>query len=351
MLDAFSIENQILSNDNESKSSPHVLLIGGAGYIGSILTEMLLDRGWRVRVLDNLIYDQDSLSSFSVNEQFSFIKNDVCDLHSQVEAIKGIDCVVFLAEIVGDPSCAYLPQTALKTNFLAVNSMATLCSHTNINRFVYTSSCSVYGASTDPEELLNEQSELNPLSHYARMKIHSEQALFNQLNPMFSPTILRLGTVFGHSHRPRFDLVVNTFAKNAFYDKSITVNGGGQWRPNVHVKDVARAIMKVIDSPIDLVCKKIFNVGGDSENFTIKSIAELTKTIFPQCNITYNKSDSDLRNYRVDFSRINKLLDFKSKYSVSDGLEELKEVFESNLIAKVDDIRHSNINSIMGREN
>ena len=167
---------------------------------------------------------------------------------------------------------------------------------------------------------------------------------------MFSPTILRLATVFGHSHRPRFDLVVNTFARNAFFDKTLTVNGGDQWRPNVHVKDVARAITTVIEAPIKEVQKKIFNVGGNRENHTIKSLAELTKTIFPQCRVSCKKSDEDLRNYRVSFDRIRNILDFEPEYSVSDGLKELKSVFESDLITEINDPKYSNIASIMEKE-
>jgi nucleoside-diphosphate-sugar epimerase len=281
---------------------------------------------------------------------FSFIEGDVCNLHTQTESIKGIDCVVFLAEIVGDPSCEYLPQTALKTNYLAVNSMATLCAHANINRFIYTSSCSVYGASANPEDLLNEESALSPVSHYARMKILSEQTLFNQLNPLFSPTILRLATVFGHSHRPRFDLVVNAFAKNAYYDESLTVYGGNQWRPNVHVKDVARSIIKVIDAPLNIVKKETFNVGSNSENYTIKSLSELTKKVFQDCTVHVDDSNPDKRNYRIDFSKIKEILGFDHKYSVKDGLKELKEVFELELINKVNDKKHSNIQTFMDRD-
>jgi len=335
---------------NHTSVEPHVLVVGGAGYIGSILTEMILKKGWRVRVLDNLIYEQDSLSSFNKMDRFSFINGDICNLDTQVEIIEDIDCVVFLAEIVGDPSCEYLPQSALKTNYLAVNSMATLCSHTNINRFIYTSSCSVYGASSNPDELLNEQSELGPVSHYARMKISSEQALFNQLNPLFSPTILRLATVFGHSNRPRFDLVVNAFAKNAYYDKSLTVYGGDQWRPNVHVKDVARAIIKVINSPLDKVGKEVFNVGSNDENYTIKNLSELAKTVFQDCKVNFDTANSDKRNYRVDFSKLSDILNFNCNYSIIEGLEELKNIFESGYITDPNNKKYSNIQTLVERE-
>ena len=349
MLHGINQKKEINLNSKTNQKIPHVLIVGGAGYIGSVLTEILLQTGYRVRVLDNLLYDQDSLSKFMQMERFSFIQGDVCDLHNQVEAIKGVDCLVFLAEIVGDPSCEYLPETALKTNYLAVNSMATLCAHANINRFIYTSSCSVYGASSDSKKLLNEQSELNPVSHYGRMKILSEQVLFNQLNPLFSPTILRLSTVFGYSLRPRFDLVVNTFAKNAFFDSKLTIFGGDQWRPNVHVKDVADAIIKVINAPLAKVKKEVFNVGGNSENYTINDIAEMTRNVFSDCKVFANYENIDKRNYKVDCSKIQNILDFQTGYTVLDGLQELKKIFNSGILVDENNNKYSNIKSLMGK--
>ena len=351
ILERYSNAKDFNYTSNKKYKYPHILIVGGAGYIGSILTEMLLKLGWRVRVLDNLLYSQKSLYSFMGLEEFSFLQGDVCDLNTQVESIKGIDCVVFLAEIVGDPSCEYLPERALKTNYLAVNSMATLCAHTNINRFIYTSSCSVYGASPLSETVLNEHSELNPVSHYGRMKILTEQVLFNQLNPLFSPTILRLATVFGHSHRPRFDLVVNTFAKNAYYNGELTIHGGKQWRPNVHVKDVARAIINVIDAPLERVKKETFNVGGNTENYTIIDIANFTREVFLGSKIIIEDDLLDKRNYRVEFSKIHNVLGFKPEFSVIQGLQELKTIFDSGMIRKPNDKKYSNIESLVGAAN
>ncbi len=207
-------------------NNPHILIVGGAGYIGSVLSSLLLKKNWRVKVVDNFLYDKHSIEKLIENPNFTIIKKDICDLNVQINAIKDIDSVVFLAEIVGDPSCSLLPQDSIKTNYLAVNSMATLCSYMNINRFVYTSSCSVYGASKDSNSILNENSAINPVSLYARIKSSSEKAILSILNPNFNPTILRLATVFGPSLRQRFDLVVNTFAKNAFSKQKIIVNGG-----------------------------------------------------------------------------------------------------------------------------
>ena len=309
---------------------PTVLVVGGTGYIGSVLTDELLALGFEVKVLDIDLYDQGCNTKFIQHERFTYIKADICDLHAQVDAVKDVEGVVFLAEIVGDPSCAYVPERALKTNFLAVSSMALLCGHLIINRFIYTSSCSVYGASEDPDVLLNENSYQNPVSLYARMKSQTEQYLLSSLNPLFAPTILRLATVFGHSFRPRFDLVVNTFAKGAFFDSEITVHGGSQWRPNVHVKDVCSAIINTLNAPIETVSRKVFNVGGNINNHTIMELAESAVEVFRGCRLKINEDVTDKRNYRVDFSKIENELGFRPEYSVEAGLMELRDYFSRN---------------------
>ena len=226
--------------------------------------------------------------------------------------------------IVGDPSCQYVPASALKTNYLAVNSMAALCSHMHISRFIYTSSCSVYGASLDPNVMLDEKSELNPVSHYARMKIASEEALFNQTNPLFSPTILRLGTVFGISHRPRFDLVVNAFSKDAYTNGVLNVNGGSQWRPNVHVADVGDTIIRFIEAPIDKISREVFNVGSEGGNYTIGKLAEVVADMYPGCRVETNESASDLRNYRVKFDKLKERLGYEPKLTIRHGVRRTK---------------------------
>ena len=327
-------------------SDMHVLIVGGAGYIGSILANQLLNKGWRVRILDNLMYGQDCIEQFNSSDRFSFLQGDVCNLNTQVEAIEGVDCVVFLAEIVGDPSCQYVPEIAFKTNYLAVNSMVTLCATLRINRFIYTSSCSVYGATTNPNEYLTEESELNPVSHYARMKIASEEALLNQLSQSFAPTILRLSTVFGDSYRPRFDLVVNTFAKDAFSKGIINVHGGDQWRPNVHVKDVADAITQVIEAPIEDVGKQIFNIGSGKNNHTISEIAEITTEVFPGCQIKTTRDVADRRDYKVDSKKFEKLFGLAPVRSVKMGMLELLEGFVSGNIENLNDKKYSNIESL-----
>jgi len=339
------------NSNSDVLGDPQILVVGGAGYIGSVLVNILLEQGFRVRVLDSLLYAQDSLSKLGDNQRLSVMCKDVTDINVMVEAVKGIDAVVFLAEIVGDPACSFMPSAALKTNYLAVNSMAALCSHLNINRFIYTSSCSVYGANKNRNKLLKESSELRPVSHYGRMKILSEQAMLVQYNPLFSPTILRLATVFGNSYRPRFDLVVNTFAKEAYFNKSIEVWGGNQWRPNVHVRDVAQAIITVLKAPLEKVRKQIFNVGRNSENYTINELATLAKQVFPDCKIERNDDSVDNRNYKIGFGKIEEHLGYRAQLTVIDGLNELKEVFDSGAISAPDDERYSNISALRGHFN
>ncbi len=324
---------EILQKKNKKKylseiKKPHILVVGGAGYIGSVLTSLLLKKGWRVKIVDKLLYEKKSLDQFKNNKNFSLINKDICDLSVQIEAIKDIDCVVFLAEIVGDPSCAAKPEDALKTNYLAVSSLANLCSYMSINRFVYTSSCSVYGANNLIDGFLDEESPLNPVSHYARIKLMSEKILLSQSNYFFSPTILRLATVCGTSFRNRFDLVVNTFARNAFFSGKITINGGSQWRPNIHVEDVAKGIIKVIEAPIAKVENQIFNLCNDSQNFVINELGNKVKSIFPKCKIIKSNKNFDKRDYKVVSSKIKKILNFEASKTVEDVLIEFKKLFE-----------------------
>ena len=331
--------------DTIKSDGPQVLVVGGAGYIGSILVSILSMKGWRVRVLDNMLYRQTSLDNIK-DERISVVRGDVTNINDVVAAIEGIDAVVYLAEIVGDPACAYTPERALKTNYLSVANMAHLCSYLNINRFIYTSSCSVYGGSPNPESSLTESSELNPVSHYGRMKIMAEQAVLSIPYSLFTPTILRLATVFGFSYRPRFDLVVNTFAKNAFFKKYIEVFGGEQWRPNIHVRDVAMAIIKILEAPLDKVSRQIFNVGSGQGNHTINELAGMVAEIFPGVLIRQQGRSKDPRNYKVDFTKIKDILGYKAGISVREGLKELREVFERQEITNPEDPRYSNIEAI-----
>ena len=332
--------------------APHhrrALIVGGAGYIGSVLTRRLLEDGWSVRVLDLFLYGHQSLEG--LDGDIEIVTGDAKDIDTLVDAVDGVDAVVYLAELVGDPAVSQAPQTALKTNYLAVTTLANLCEYLNINRFVYTSSCSVYGASKSPDELLTEQSSTVPVSLYGKIKLLVEEAVLamaRRPNQLFAPTILRLGTVYGASPRARFDLVVNTLTKNAATRGAIDLFGGEQWRPHVHVDDVARAIRTVLDAPLDTVRAQLFNVGSTEQNFTINALGDIISEEFPSLVINRNYAEVDPRNYRVDCCKIGEALGFETARTVTDGVRELKTVLESGVLGDPDQPRFSNLQTVQG---
>lgn len=344
------IDLQSLSRVTElgfTVSPRSALVIGGAGFIGSMLTRKLIEGGWSVTVLDSFLYGTDSLEGLDdLNPgRLRVIRGDVRNIDTMVEAVSGVDAAIYLAELVGDPAVSMAPQMALKTNYLAATALAHLCAYLNVNRFVYTSSCSVYGASADPEALLTELSPTAPVSLYGKMKLLVEEAILataTQPNRLFAPTILRLGTVFGLSHRARFDLVVNTLVKEACKHGRIRLFGGDQWRPQVHVSDVARAILQVLEAPLDRVRAETFNVGSTDQNHTIAELGVFAAEVFPGLEVIREADASDPRSYRVSCDKIRDALGFHTEISVPDGMKELKSAIGSGRITDLDAPRYSN---------
>lgn len=337
----------ITSKGTENNSHIKVLIIGGMGYIGSRLTNLLLNKNFSVKVVDNLLYNQNFLSTFEEDTNFEFIQGDICDLNTQLEAVKDVDAVVYLSEIVGDPACKSFPEKSLKTNYLALCALSTLCAHLKISRFIYTSSCSVYGSTTDPSLTLTESSQVNPLSHYARMKLESENFLLNIKNNFFHPTILRLGTVFGYSYRQRFDLVVNKFVKDSFLFNRINIQGGKQFRPNIHVDDISEAIVSILDSPLDKINNSIFNLSNGSENKNIIELAEEISSVIKNTKIIIDNKISDNRNYRVSSKKIHDTLGIHANTSIKDGVVDLYNKLKNNKFSDIGSPKYSNIEFLL----
>ena len=307
--------------EQKFKSIERVLVIGGGGYIGSILVRKLLEKGYKVRILDQFIYGEESIQGLE-HPSLEIIRGDTRHIETLTRCLDDVDAVVHLAELVGDPACALNPILTQETNYFATLLIASICKYYQINRFIYLSSCSVYGDSGEEGRLI-EESALNPMSLYAKMKISSENTLRELTDDNFMPTILRLSTVYGHSHRPRFDLVVNTLTAKALKDGKITIFGGNQWRPNVHVADVAKAIILVLEASLDKVGKQIFNVGSDEQNYTILEIGKLINEEVPSASLIVEDKVSDRRNYRVSFKKIRETLNFKPDNSLKDGIREI----------------------------
>ncbi|HEY2773583.1 MAG TPA: SDR family oxidoreductase [Candidatus Binatia bacterium] len=317
-----------------------VLVTGGAGYVGSHLVRRLLERGYRVRVLETFLYGNAGLRGIRPHPHLEIQYGDICNIRDMMRAASGARAVIALAALVGDPACEVDRE---ETTSINIESTKLLCHvvrhHPDLGRIVFASSCSVYGATEGL--VLNEGSRLNPVSFYARTRIVSEQILQRELDGR-SVVMLRLGTVFGASPRPRFDLMINTMTCRAAATGSITVTGGEAWRPHVHVRDVAEAFLVAAESSSEIVSGEIFNVGSDENNFTISATAEMVAARIPGTRIDNGGRVDDLRSYRVSFDKIRHVLGFTASVSIEQGIDEVKDLLER---ARIDwtDARYSNV--------
>lgn len=315
-----------------------VLVVGGAGYIGSLLVAELLQSGYKVRVLDSLLYGREPLRTVENNPDLELMLGDCRNIRDVVKAVRGVDAIVHLAAIVGDPACDQDREAALEINYAATRMLIEIAKGHGVERFVFASSCSVYGA-TDVE--VDEASKVNPISLYAQTKVDSERALLAAASEEFHPTVLRFATVFGLGHRPRFDLVVNLLAARAMQDGTITIYNGEQWRPFIHVRDTVEAIVSTLGAPVRMVSGEIFNVGDARLNHTLHSVAEIIREIHPDTQVEH-VVNADRRNYRVTFDKIRQRLGFTATYSIRDGVEELKKAFDERVILDYKDLRYHN---------
>ena len=304
-----------------------VLVTGGAGYIGNYVVEDALRRGHEVRVLDKFLFGDAALGVLSDDDRLEIQQGDIRHIEDLAYAVEGMDAVVHLAGIVGDPACDVNEQATQSVNVEATKALVEVCKLHDIKRLVFASTCSVYGASELME--LNEGSHLNPLSRYAESKIDSEEIILHDTHDEFAaenditPTILRLGTIFGWSRRMRFDLVVNLLTAKAVLEEDIPVYGGEQFRPLVHVHDAARAFVDVLEAPIDTIDHEIFNVGDNELNYQIKQVGLLVEEQVPGAEVRFVEHKEDDRTYRVSFDKINHILGWEAERTISEGVEEI----------------------------
>ena len=327
------------ANQPRPAENDHVLVVGGAGYIGAVLVRKLLDRGAKVRLLDSLVYGDAAIADVFEHPNLEFLQGDCRNIQDVVKAMTGVGSVIHLAAVVGDPACEQDRQNALEINYSATRMMVEIAKGHGVQRFLFASSCSVYGAS---DIVMNEQSKTVPVSLYGKTKIDSEKVLLDARSKDFHPVILRFATVFGLAPRPRFDLVVNLLTAKARQEGVITIFNGEQWRPFIHVDDIARALVETLYAPIGNVSGEIFNVGDDRLNFTLSQIAGKIRQYFPDTEVQH-VDNSDSRNYRVSFQKIRSQLGFECQRTIEDGIIEIRDAFDNRLIYDYNEAFYSNV--------
>jgi nucleoside-diphosphate-sugar epimerase len=332
------------SGGTPTQQPSHICVVGGAGFLGSILVELLLDEGYQVTILDAFLYGDEGIRHLLDRPGLSLVPGDLRDITAAVQAFRHADAVVHLGALVGDPACDIDERLTLEINRDATAKAAAIARGLGIDRFVFASTCSVYGASGD---LLHEDSPLAPISVYARSKVESEQHLLAHSGNGFSPTVLRFGTLYGHSQRERFDLVVNLLTAQAVATGEITVFGGTQWRPFVHVRDGAEAILASLRAPCAAVGGRVFNVGADDENHTLAQIAEIISHVVPGVRVHMAPATAQEADYRVSFACIRSAIGFAPRRTVADGVAEIAASISCGAVPDYTDARYSNYKALI----
>jgi nucleoside-diphosphate-sugar epimerase len=320
-----------------------VLITGGAGYIGSVVVRKFLEANFNVKVFDKLNFGGEPLVEFLNNPKFTFVKGDIRNEIDLEKVIKGSDIVIHLAAIVGDPACAKDKSLSFSTNLEGTKLIYQLSEKYKVKRFIFASTCSNYGKMDDPSGYVNENSPLNPVSLYAETKVQAENFLLNQnKNNYCKPTVLRLSTVYGISPRPRFDLTVNEFAKELALGRELVIFGEQFWRPYCHVIDLANAFLKVSLADVQSVAFDVFNVGDNKENFQKKMIIEEISKQIKNIKVNYVQKNEDPRDYRVNFDKIHKRIDFKITKTVPDGIRDIIFAVQNGFFINPDDSKYKN---------
>ncbi len=300
------------------KPKPLVLVTGGAGYLGSIVVRRLLDSGCRVRVLDNFLFGDGSILELTRNSGFEVQRGDVRDADTVRRALKRVGSVVHLAAIVGDSACEKDPQLTLDTNYRATLELTKLSREEGVSRFVFASTCSVYGQA----EIADESTTPRPLSLYATTKLDAETQVLAASNKAFHSTAFRFGTLFGLSPRPRFDLVANLLPARATTEGRIRIDGRTRMRPFLHVDDAARAVVTALDAPIPSVSGALFCVGGSDLNCQIGELADRILEFLPEVTVDQRAVEDD-RSYDINFAKISRVLGFRPRRSLRSGIAEI----------------------------
>jgi nucleoside-diphosphate-sugar epimerase len=311
--------------------------------MGSTLVPLLLADGHQVRALDILLHGGESLLGVWSHPSFEFVRGDIRDRAQVQSAVEGVEAVVHLAAMVGDPACSRQPDLARAVNLQGSFALIEESQRAEVSRFIFASTCSNYGKMKDVNNYVDEETELSPVSLYAETKVAVEKALLQSGgNGGWCATPLRFATLFGVSPRMRFDLTVNEFTMEMLTKKQLKVFGEQFWRPYVHVRDAARAIQLVLSAPAAKVAGGVFNVGATDQNFRKQQLVEMIRPHAPDAVIEFVHKAEDPRDYRVSFTRITDKLGFKITRTVTQGIGEVAGLVRSNAICNFGDGRYRN---------
>lgn len=304
---------------------PLITIFGGAGYIGSILTKQLLAEGYRVRVFDNFLFGDDGVKNIA-SPLLEIYEADINNVHEVSNAIEGSEAVILLTAVIGHRFTNLERSDIRSINLLASSVVLDACLEHGVSRLIFASGNSVYGKQSG---LIYETTIPEPSSLAARLKLRMEERIMKAKNRFFHPTSMRIGTCYGFSERMRFDLVCNAFVRDALLKKELTVFGGEQTRALVHVEDVARAFVLCIKAHVNLVGGQVFNLGAKEQIFQIHTLANIVKSIIPDCKINIVPAEADLIDYRLNYSRIEKILDFVPKWTIEDGIKQVRDLLSN----------------------
>jgi nucleoside-diphosphate-sugar epimerase len=307
------------------KNVKNIFITGGAGYVGAMLVPELLTKGYKVTVLDLMMYGEDVIKP---NNSLKMVKGDIRDISLLKKEIPGHDVVIHLACISNDPSFELNPNLGKSINLDAFEPLVKISKNSGVQRFIYASSSSVYGVK---EELgVHEDMSLEPLTDYSKFKADCEKILAPYQSDNFTTVTVRPATVCGYSTRQRLDVVVNILTNLAYHKREITVFGGKQYRPNIHIKDMVDAYIMLIEAPKEKIAGEIFNVGF--ENQTVTELSETVKKVIGEDVKLITTPTNDNRSYHISSEKIKEKLGFVAKHSIEEAADDLKNAFEAGFL-------------------
>jgi len=314
-----------------------ILITGGAGYIGAMLVPRLLELGHSVTVLDLMLFGDDLIDA---HHRLNMVKGDMRDRELVARSLVGHDTVIHLACISNDPSFELDPTLGKSINLDAFRPLVEISRDVGVRRFIYASSSSVYGVKDEPN--VTEDMALEPLTDYSKFKAECEQILSEYQSPTFTTVTIRPATVCGYSRRQRLDVVVNIFSNLAYHTRKISIFGGSQLRPNIHISDMVEAYVALLDAPDDIIAGQVFNAGY--ENQSVEELAVLVREVMGDDVQLVQTPTDDNRSYHISSARIRDVLGFVPKHSIRDAVVDMKRAFDAGLLPNsLTDERYFNI--------